>query len=107
MPSPARKRRRSTTCTITRKPAAGQTGVTNVVTGLNCTPPYPATPEAWELATAYNGWEIVTDDSSLIKDKDVLTTAAGQVFTIERQKRYPATGRRDGFCHLLLMERNA
>jgi len=107
MPSPRARRRRSTTCAITRNPAAGQTGITSVILSLNCTPPYPASPEQWELGVAFNGWEIQTDDSALIKDKDVLTTAAGQVFTVERQKRYPAHNGRDGFCYLLLMERGA
>lgn len=107
MPSPAAKRRRSTTCTITRNPTAGETGVTNIVTDLACTPPYPATPQAWALATAFNGWEIVTNDNADIKDKQVVTMASGQVFTIERNKRWPATGRRAGFVQLLLLERGA
>jgi hypothetical protein len=49
----------------------------------------------------------VTDDTALIKDKDVLTTAAGAIYSIERQKRYPGHNGRDGFCHLLLLERGA
>jgi hypothetical protein len=59
------------------------------------------------MATAFNGWEIITDYNGDIKDKDVLTTAAGKIFTIERQKPYPSHNGRDGFCHLLLMERES
>lgn len=107
MARPTVQRRRSTTCTITRNPTAGETGVTVIVSDLACSPPYPATPKDWELATGFNGWEIVTDDADGIKDKHVVTMASGKVFTIERNKRWPGNERRDGFIHLLLMERGA
>ena len=107
MRSPAAKLRRSTTCTISRNPTAGETGVTVIVSDLACTPPYPATPQQWDMATAFNGWEIVTDDASGVKDEQVVTMASGQVFTIKRNKRWSGNSRRSGFIHLLLMERGA
>ncbi len=107
MASPAAKRRRSTTCTITRNPTAGETGITTIVSNLPCTPPYPANREAWELAVSYNSWEIVTNDTALIEDQHVLTMSSGQVFTIERNRRWPGNGRKTGFVHLLVMERDA
>ena len=79
----------------------------NTADDSTAAPPYPANMTDWQLSTSFNGWEIITNTSDLIQDEDVLTVANGEIYVVKRHKPWPSRSGKDGFVHMLLMERGA
>lgn len=104
MSTPNRARRMTETCTITRNPSAGNTGITTVATDLPCTPAYPVDETAmrmWELATTARMFEISAADSPGVRDGD-LVALDGKTYLIKGRQRWPVRPRRAALLHLVM-----
>lgn len=103
--TPARKRKLSRTCDITRAPATGESGVTAVATGLACTNPFPASRETRsrpELATVFDLWEIVAEQVDA-ENNDTLTLDDGRVFNVIKANPWLAVSAKYGdLTHFIL-----
>ena len=109
MTHPNRRRKLSRTCTVTRAPATGETGVTAVAAALPCTNPFPASRETRsrpELAHIYELWEIVATYVAA-ENNDTLTLDDGQVFSIVKANPWlPATTKTGNLTHFVLETSN-
>lgn len=104
-----RTRRLTHTCTITRRPNVGQSGVTTVAQGLACSQPYPASSDTRrdpQLASITNLFEMVTANAA-IDDEDILTLdgETERVFHIRRAQEWQSARRdRRTFFFLVVEE---
>ena len=74
------------TCTITKNPSAGSTGVSDVATDLACTSPYPVQMGNMQEvvnATIYDMMNIITDYNEAVAPGQLLAWGA-RLFTIKR-----------------------
>lgn len=104
----ARETRHSRTCTVTRPPATGSTGITVVASQLPCSPPWPARPALRvvpELATILELYEM-TSDAADFRSDDSLTLDDGTRFKIKSANRWEGSrpGRPPFYALILVRE---
>ena len=82
-----RDSRHKRTCTITRPPATGESGITNVAVNLPCSNTWPAgreTRELPDLATIVELYEMTTDEATYQNDDTLTMDDDGTEFKVKR-----------------------
>ncbi len=104
---PIRDARHHRTCTVTRPPTAGQSGITTVVANLPCSNPWPASKATREiplLATIVELYEATADEAQF-KNDDTITMDDGTIFKIKMAQRWQASRLWHQPFYFLVMEK--
>lgn len=104
-----RDARHKRTCTVTRPPATGESGVTNVATNLPCSNAWPAGRETRaipEMATIAELYEM-TSNTAAFENEDTLTLDDGTVFKIKRAQPWDSSLATRPTFYFLILEKES
>lgn len=103
-----RDARHKRTCTVTRPPATGESGITTVAANLPCSNPWPAGKEAREipdLATIVELYEMTTDEATFANDDTLAMDDDGTQFKIKRALRWQSTLANRPTFYMVILEK--
>lgn len=92
------------TCDITRNPTAGSTGVTAVVSNLDCTVLYPADEKAmrlYNLGSTVRKFTLFTAVHNGVQDGDIVTIG-DKTYSIEGSQLWPSRNGRSAFLAMVV-----
>ncbi len=104
-----RDARHHRTCTVTRPPATGESGITNVATDLPCSNPWPAGKEAREipgLASIVELYEM-TANRAVFQNDDTVTMDDVTVFKIKRAMPWVSSKATQAKFYFLVLEKES
>ena len=103
-----RDARHKRTCTVTRPPATGESGITTVAANLPCSNPWPAGKEAREipdLATIVELYEMTTNTATYLND-DTLTMDDDSIqFKVKRAMKWESSSPTRPAFYFLILEK--
>ena len=99
-----REARHKRSCTVTRPPATGESGVVIVASDLPCSNPWPAGKETRalpDMATIVALYEMSSDEAAF-ENEDTLTLDDGTIFKIKRAQPWRSSSNRSPFFMLIV-----
>lgn len=102
-----RDARHKRTCSVTRPPATGESGITTVAAALPCSNPWPAGRETRllpELATIVELFEMTSHEAAY-KNDDTLTLDDGSQFKVKRALPWRSSLSNRPAFYLLVVEK--